>query len=104
MRFGMVVGAGGERAVSWEIGVLAGLADAGMDPRHASIVQGTSAGALLGARFLLGEDPRDRADRLVGRVDHLPTRRCRPRSTARCSGSRQRGPRPKECTWMSAAV
>jgi NTE family protein len=67
MRFGMVVGAGGERAVSWEIGVLAGLADAGMDPRHASIVQGTSAGALLGARFLLGEDPRDHADRLVGR-------------------------------------
>jgi NTE family protein len=45
MRFGVVVGAGGERAVSWEIGVLAGLADAGMDPRCASIVLGTSAGA-----------------------------------------------------------
>jgi NTE family protein len=67
MRFGVVVGAGGERAVPWQIGVLAGLADAGMDPRRASIVEGTSAGALLGARLLLGEDPRDRADRLVER-------------------------------------
>jgi NTE family protein len=67
MRFGVVVGAGGERAVPWEIGVLAGLADAGMDPRRASIVLGTSAGALLGARILLGEDPRDRADGLVER-------------------------------------
>jgi NTE family protein len=56
---------GGERAVAWEIGVLAGLADGGMDLREAVAVVGTSAGALVAARLAAGVDPRVDADRIA---------------------------------------
>jgi NTE family protein len=56
--FTVVLAAGGERVVAWEVGVLAGLADAGLDPRGAEVVLGTSAGALVAARLAAGEDPR----------------------------------------------
>jgi NTE family protein len=56
---------GGERVVAWEIGVLAGLADAGLDLRGAARIVGTSAGALVAARLAAGEDPRDAAARVA---------------------------------------
>ena len=40
---------GGERVVAWEVGVLAGLTDGGIDARRAEVVLGTSAGALVAA-------------------------------------------------------
>jgi NTE family protein len=64
-RIGVVLAAGGERVVPWETGVLAGLADAGLDARRAGIVVGTSAGALVAARVALGSDPREAAGRIV---------------------------------------
>ena len=63
MRPAIVLGAGGERVVAWETGVLAGLADAGVD--LSGPVLGTSAGAAVGARLALGADPRADADRLA---------------------------------------
>ncbi|MDA0140902.1 patatin-like phospholipase family protein, partial [Solirubrobacter deserti] len=54
----VALGAGGERAVAWEVGVLAGLADLGWDLRGADTILGTSAGALVAARLALGVDPR----------------------------------------------
>jgi len=45
----LVLGAGGHAASAWEIGVIAGMADAGADVRKADIIVGTSAGALVGA-------------------------------------------------------
>ena len=56
---------GGERAVAWEVGVLAGLADGGVDPRDAVAVVGTSAGAMVAARLAAGIDPRVDADRIA---------------------------------------
>jgi NTE family protein len=53
----LVLGAGGERVTAWEVGVLAGLADAGWDPRNAEAIIGTSAGALVAARLAAGVDP-----------------------------------------------
>lgn len=64
-RIGVVLAAGGERVVPWETGVLAGLADAGLDLRGAGAIVGTSAGAFVAARLALGVDPRDAADRIV---------------------------------------
>jgi NTE family protein len=58
---------GGERVVAWEIGVLAGFADAGLDLRGAARIVGTSAGALVAARLAAGEDPRAAATKLVDR-------------------------------------
>src|SRR5690348_906161 len=49
MKIGLVFGAGGEAGVAFHRGVLRGLEESGIDPRHAEIVVGTSAGALVGA-------------------------------------------------------
>jgi NTE family protein len=49
---------GGERVVGWQVGVLAGLADSGLDLRGATAVIGTSAGAVVAARLAAGIDPR----------------------------------------------
>jgi NTE family protein len=54
----IVLAGGGERIVAWHVGVLAGLAAAGREPRRAAAVIGTSAGALVAARLAAGIDPR----------------------------------------------
>jgi NTE family protein len=64
-RIAVVLAAGGARVVPWQTGVLAGLADAGLDLRGAEAIVGTSAGAFVGARLALGLDPRAAADRIV---------------------------------------
>ena len=64
-RTAVVLAAGGERVVPWEIGVLAGFADAGLDLRRAGLISGTSAGALVAARLALGIDQGDHADRIA---------------------------------------
>ena len=61
----VVLAGGGERAIAWEVGVLAGLADGGVDLRDAPAVVGTSAGALVAARLAAGADPRADADRII---------------------------------------
>ena len=53
----LVLGGGGIAGISWEIGVLHGLAEAGFDVRRWDLVVGTSAGAYVGARMLLADDP-----------------------------------------------
>jgi NTE family protein len=64
-RIGVVLAAGGERVVPWETGVLAGLAEVGLDLRRAGAIVGTSAGAFVAARLALGVDPREAAERIV---------------------------------------
>ena len=64
-RFTVVLAGGGERVMAWEVGVLAGPADAGLDSHRARVVLGTSAGALVAARLAAGLDPRAAADRLA---------------------------------------
>ncbi len=53
VRRALVLGSGGTTGLAWQAGVLAGLADAGID-LGADLVVGTSAGALLGARLAAG--------------------------------------------------
>lgn len=53
--YGVVLGGGGVLGVSWEIGVLAALSEAGVDLLGgAASVVGTSAGSLVATRMLLG--------------------------------------------------
>jgi NTE family protein len=47
----LVLGAGGHAASAWEIGVIAGLADAGVDVRKAEVIVGTSAGSRVALRL-----------------------------------------------------
>jgi NTE family protein len=53
-RSALVLGGGGITGAAWEIGMLAGLVDAGVDLRSADMVIGTSAGANVGAQTLSG--------------------------------------------------
>jgi len=63
----VVLSGGGERVVAWQVGVLAGLADGGLDLREATTTVGTSAGALVAARLAAGIDPRADASEITPR-------------------------------------
>jgi len=52
----LVLGGGGPVGLAWETGVIAGLAQAGVDLSKADRLFGTSAGSLLGARVRLSTD------------------------------------------------
>jgi NTE family protein len=45
----LVLGGGGVTGVAWEFGLLAGLAEAGLDLTSADVIVGTSAGSVVGA-------------------------------------------------------
>jgi NTE family protein len=53
-RRALVLGAGGHAATAWELGVIAGLADEGVDVRDADLFVGTSAGSIVGAQITSG--------------------------------------------------
>ncbi|MGY1914394.1 patatin-like phospholipase family protein [Blastococcus sp. SYSU DS0973] len=53
-RTALVLGGGGITGIAWEIGVLAGLAEAGVDLTDADLVVGTSAGSVVGAQITSG--------------------------------------------------
>jgi len=50
----LVLGGGGVTGVAWELGVLAGLADAGVDLLTADLFVGTSAGSVVAAQITSG--------------------------------------------------
>lgn len=56
---GLVLGGGGLTGIGWEIGLLAGLAAAGVDLTSAGTVVGTSAGSIVGAQILSGASIED---------------------------------------------
>jgi NTE family protein len=52
----LVLGGGGITGIAWELGLLSGLRDAGVDLSTADVVIGTSAGAYVGALLATGTD------------------------------------------------
>jgi NTE family protein len=52
----LILGGGGVTGVAWEIGLLAGLAEHGVDLASADLIVGTSAGSVVGADVAAGED------------------------------------------------
>jgi len=55
-RTALVLGGGGITGIAWEIGLLAGLAEAGTDLSGADLVVGTSAGSVVGAQITCGAE------------------------------------------------
>ncbi|MFZ1990016.1 MAG: patatin-like phospholipase family protein [Alphaproteobacteria bacterium] len=53
-RTALVLGGGGVSGIAWMIGLIAGLADEGVDLRSAGLMIGTSAGATVGAQLRSG--------------------------------------------------
>lgn len=54
IRRALVLGGGGVAGIAWETGVLAGLADAGVDALDADLIVGTSAGSAVAAQVSSG--------------------------------------------------
>ncbi len=52
----LVLGGGGVAGVAWELGILMGLYDSGVDVRDADLIIGTSAGSVVGAQISSGTD------------------------------------------------
>jgi NTE family protein len=53
----LVLGGGGAVGIAWESGLIAGLAEAGVDASRADFVLGTSAGSYVGAQLGMGRTP-----------------------------------------------
>ena len=51
----LVLGGGGVTGIAWELGILKGLADEGVDLSTADLVVGTSAGSVVGAQVTSGQ-------------------------------------------------
>ncbi len=76
----LVLGGGGPVGIAWESGLVAGLAQAGVDLGTADFTMGTSAGSFVGARLALGADCKTFADPIL--ADRIPGDEDRPRSAA----------------------
>src|SRR5260221_14766975 len=72
----LVLGGGGPVGIAWESGLVAGLAQAGIDLGQADFTMGTSAGAFVGARLALGAAPKTFADAII--PDQIPGGERRP--------------------------
>lgn len=55
----LVLGGGGITGIAWELGLIAGLAEGGVDLSRAQVVIGTSAGSVVGAQITSGEAVED---------------------------------------------
>ena len=56
-RRALVLGGGGVTGIAWETGLIAGLAELGIDLAAADVVIGTSAGSVVGADLACGQEP-----------------------------------------------
>jgi NTE family protein len=67
MTWGLVLGGGGVVGIAWEAGVVAGLADHGVDLAAAEVVVGTSAGSVIGTQLRSGWSVEEIGDAARGR-------------------------------------
>ncbi|MFD6454844.1 patatin-like phospholipase family protein [Nocardia sp. NPDC055165] len=71
----LVLGNGGIAGIGWQIGMIAGLAEAGVDLRSADLVIGTSAGAVVGAQIRSTLSTDELYKRQLGRLNaEIPNR------------------------------
>jgi NTE family protein len=75
MRLGLVLGGGGVTGIAWEIGLLCGLRDRGVDLAAADVVVGTSAGSVVGSLVATGQDLTTSFERQLAPYDAAIERR-----------------------------
>jgi NTE family protein len=67
----LVLGSGGPVGIAWETGLLAGLAEAGVDLSDTDFIVGTSAGAIVGAQIAMGKTFGDLAASILSESSSL---------------------------------
>ncbi|KAB7741020.1 patatin-like phospholipase family protein [Nostocoides sp. F2B08] len=63
-RRALVLGSGGHAGIAWEIGLILGLAEHGIDVTAADLLVGSSAGSVVASHLALGRDIHEALDRL----------------------------------------
>jgi NTE family protein len=84
----LVLGGGGPVGIAWETGLVAGLAEGGVDLSEADFITGTSAGSYVGSQLAMGRSAKDMAGAILAEAE-------RGRSVSQiASPPRERGERP----------
>jgi len=65
----LILGGGGPVGIAWEAGVIAGLAEAGVDLAAADYICGTSAGSFVGSQLAMGKPIGDMAAAILAEAD-----------------------------------
>src|SRR3954464_3216367 len=68
----LVLSGGGPLAVAWESGLLARVAEAGVEAADADFILGTSAGAIVGAQLTTGAAPAALATAIIEEEKGVP--------------------------------
>lgn len=84
----LVLGGGGSAGNAWEVGVIAGLSDAGLEVAEADLIVGTSAGSTAAAQITSAKP----SDLLAAILAAPPQPPVAPASAARARADRGRGP------------
>jgi NTE family protein len=79
----LVLSGGGPVGIAWEAGLLAGLAEGGVDLGQADFILGTSAGSFVGSQLAMGKKAGDLAAAILAEADRV--------SPAVAAGSRPSG-------------
>jgi len=79
----LVLSGGGPVGIAWEAGLLAGLAEGGVDLATADYILGTSAGSFVGSQLAMGRKAGDMAGAILKEADRV--------SPAVAAGSRPSG-------------
>lgn len=65
----LVLGGGGPVGIAWEAGLIAGLAEGGVDLAQADFIMGTSAGSFVGSQLAMGRKAADMAAAIVAEAE-----------------------------------
>jgi NTE family protein len=95
----LVLAGGGATGNAWEIGLIAGLSDAGVDLTEADLIIGTSAGSTVAAQITSGRRP---ADLYAAILAEVPRPHADGPGPDRGRGPTQSGPRYLE--WSNAII
>jgi NTE family protein len=71
-RRALVLGGGGPVGIAWESGLIAGLAESGIDLSSADFIVGTSAGSVVGAQIAIGRTPAALVEPFTGKEEPAP--------------------------------
>jgi len=65
----LVLGGGGPVGIAWEAGLIAGLAEGGVDLAEADFIMGTSAGSFVGSQLAMGRKASEMAAAIVAEAE-----------------------------------
>ncbi|MBT1004479.1 patatin-like phospholipase family protein [Paenarthrobacter sp. DKR-5] len=95
----LVLAGGGAAGNAWELGLIAGLCEAGLDATNADLIIGTSAGATVAAQITSGRQPAELYAAILAETPQAPTD-----GDARARGSAPQLSGPSYLEWSNDII